>query len=253
MFRSYIKQSFFSLQKLLPIPETNEFMSMCSSASLLMSTAREWKVRPPELLIWAYSLIHTLAGINLRGLQVGLPACAFQTSRCCKKKWQQIKLALPRLPEHDRLLTVLAKPTELACFSVMVHSSWHCANSYCKPAGLEWGVFTCQRRRAREISGTFQPAFISSSHSFQNFLHPSLPLGKLSFCWQPCKEQRLTLSWWEQEAQAVCVQQQRVSWSELRPARLSSHKGAGRQCRLLNLDRSKAGVSVKEWKQRMAA
>lgn len=167
-----------------------------------------------------HSLIHTLAGINPLGLQVGLPVYAFQISRCCKKKWQQSKLALPRLPEHDQLLTVLAKPTELACFSVMVHSSWHCANSYCKPAGLEWGVFTCQRRRTQEISGKFQPAFISPSHSFWNFLHPSLPLGKFSFCWQPRKEQHLTLRWWEEKAQAVCVQQQRVSWLGLRPARL---------------------------------
>lgn len=155
---------------------------MCSSASSLMSTAREWKVRPPpELLIWAYSLIHTLAGINLLGVQVGLPACAFQTSRCCKKKWQQIKLALPRLPEHDQLLTVLAKPTELACFSVMVHSSWHCANSYCKPAGLEWGVFTCQRRRAREISGTFQ----ASLHLLLLLL-PKLPPSLPPSLWESC-------------------------------------------------------------------
>lgn len=110
------------------------------------------EVRLPELLIWAHSLIHTLAGINLLGLQVGLAAYAFQSSRCCKKKWQQSKRALSRLPEHDQLLTVLAKLTELVCFSVMVHSSWHCANSYCKPAGLKWGVFTCQRRRAPENS-----------------------------------------------------------------------------------------------------
>lgn len=219
-----------------------------------MSTAREWKVRPPELLIWAYSLIHTLAGINLLGLQVGLPACAFQTSRCCKKKWQQIKLALPRLPEHDQLLTVLAKPTELACFSVMVHIAPDTVPTATVSQQALNGEYLLAKGDELEKSQEHsKPAFIFSSHSFQHFLHPSLPLGKLSFCWQPCKEQRLTLSWWEQEAQAVCVQQQRVSWSELRPACLSSHKGAGRQCRLLNLDGPKAGVSVKEWKQRMAA
>lgn len=137
------------------------------------------EVRLPELLIWAYSLIHTLAGINLLGLQVGLAAYAFQSSRCCKKKWQQSKRPLSRLPEHDQLSTVPAKPTELVCFSVMVHSSWHCANSYCKPAHIEWGVFTCQRTRAQEILGKFQPAFISSSHSFRIFLHPSLRASSL--------------------------------------------------------------------------
>lgn len=156
------------------------------------------EVRLPELLIWAHSLIHTLAGINLLGLQVGLAAYAFQSSRCCKKKWQQSKWALSRLPEHDQLLTVLAKLTELVCFSVMVHSSWHCANSYCKPAGLKWGVFTPKEKSPRK----FQPAFtLSSSHSW-NFFHPSSSLGKFLLFWQPCKEQCLTLNWWEEETKS---------------------------------------------------
>lgn len=157
-------------------------------------------VRLPELLIWAYSLIHTLAGINLLGLPVDLAAYPFRSSRCCKKKWQQSKWALSKLPEHDQLLTVLAKPTELACFSVMVHISWHCANSYCKPAGIKWGIFTCQRRRAQEISeNASQPSSPPPTPSETS----SITLGKFSPSWRPHRQQYLTLSWWEGETKAV--------------------------------------------------
>lgn len=135
---------------------------MCSW-SLLKSMA----VRLPEVLIWAHSFINFLAGINLWGLQVGLAAYTFHRSRCCNKKWQQSNSASSGLPEHDQLLTVLAKPTELVCFSVMVHSSWYLASSYCNPAGLKQGGFTCHRR-AQKISGKFQTAFNSFSILFES-------------------------------------------------------------------------------------
>lgn len=133
------------------------FINVCSWSSL-----KSVAVRLPEVLIWAHSFIHILAGINLWGLQVGLAAYTFHRYRCCNKKWQQSNWALSGLPEHDQLLTVRAKPTELVCSSVMLHSSWYLASSYCKPAGLKQGGFTCHRR-AQEISGKFQPAFNSSS------------------------------------------------------------------------------------------
>lgn len=173
IFTGCIKHIFHS-SNYCPSQKLMNLMNMCSWSSL-KSTARGWQSDCQKF--WAHSFICILAGINLWGLQVGLAAYAFHSSRCCNKKWQQSNWASSGLPEHDQLLTVPAKPTELVCFSVMVHSSWYRASSYCKPAGLKQGGFTCQRRRAQEISGKFQPAFISSSTLSESSCLP--PMGQV--------------------------------------------------------------------------